>query len=134
MSRGIGYKYKHFLLFDDEIFNVSEDEFDDYGWLIFKKDLCKAFNAKLYPVVEHIAERGMDTIYLIGESNKAKIGIDYTGDMPCVFLIPIEYKTDKFFLLEKVAKEGFNKMIKNYPEVFMRPTSCWTCELVKKYA
>lgn len=135
MGRGSNYPYTYKMLIDDDDFYYTEEEeggeilFDDGAWSMFLDDILEAFDA-YRPSYKWM---GYD-VRLVGETDRARICIDSSGGLPCLFLQPKTYypfgysmeRDEKEYVLTQDAKKGFNRLIKQYPNIFRYATSCWT--------
>lgn len=136
MGRGIGYNYDHFILYDDDMFNLYDGEtkefveWDEWAFEDFKRTINLCFNAescKKYDGDKHF----------FGENDRLMIGIDSSGGLPCVFLEPKWYSAgskEKEYNIDRDAKAGFNRLLKEYPTAdFRLPSSAWTSYRISKY-
>jgi|SRR5579875_561137 len=122
------YDEEYFRLYDE--FGQPLDEWDE--WLfnemkkqvlhLFKTDSCNEYQDR-------------ESVF-IGDTDRLKIGLDFSGGMPCLFVKPKEYETVNHVKEYKIRKEVdriFKRLIKEYPGLWHYPTSAWATVRLKGY-
>jgi len=142
MGRGIAYQWPFFMLYDEDIFQIFDDDEEEYewdadAWKMFKEEVVSAFDG----AISHSKNCSTREAYYIGYTDKVNIGIDNSGGCPCIFVTPQEYEDENDDMAEYTPEEidaevrkAFNSLIKTYgPNFFSSATSAWTSVSLEKY-
>lgn len=138
MGRGIAYPYEHFLIIEEDDFQIHDDDnnvidFDEMAFTDFQEQAAKCFKAELLKKEDYSNRRES---YIFAEHDKFNMGIDYSGGSPCIFLEPKEYEKGDYFYeykIDRFAVPGFNKLINLYGQTLTKATSPWTSETIQHY-
>jgi hypothetical protein len=95
MGRGFAYQYPHHVIFDDTNFRNGDVE-------MFKEEFARSFHAWY---LDNRKTRGREG-YLFAGNDKMYLGIDYSGELPCMFLEAKEFLLlDKRYRLDRLARQ-----------------------------
>ena len=152
MGRGIAYRYKHFMLVDDNPNCVTEGEPSYLNQDFFWQDLLDT-TVSLASAArgESMTANDRFEVYTrdgTSQSTRDCLGIaqnlrwvlilDTSGGAPALALIPKRYSKgakDYFYKVDAEAAQLFNKLIKAFSaRTFRTPTSAWTSKPLTTYA
>jgi hypothetical protein len=160
MGRGSSYPHNHFMLFDNDSddfmrYPELEDEhgngtgeynytgepiFDEMLYEDFKCEVAVAFGTEK----ESRPIRWLDPeMHIFAETDRLKIGVDWSGGLPCIFALPKNYVpwnsydscNEKEYNIDRDVEKAFSKLIKIYNgkgkrlfknPLFRYPTSGYT--------
>lgn len=164
MGRGIAYQHPFFMLFDQNVFwspygdtedmtpeqyeehksqsmSTGDGEWDEEAQSDFREEVAKALGAEV------IAKRWTDReAYIFAESDRLEVGIDNGGGGPCVFVQPKTYEVwrkidgkgggyvEQEYSIARIVNRGFNKLCRQWKNMWSVPTSAWTSMEIEQYS